>query len=378
MLVRFSNLINEEGVWFVSGVGSYLIRLNLEKNETLCEAVLPERNISTSTSSLQKIEEYIITAPANGNHFYAFHIPTSELACIYEERECSGLKKYFSSFKVNERAYFVGAKARKIISVKVEDGKPVCREIKMNVEHLLDKDIDMALQAAVIGSKAYISINGTNSIFILDTLTDNCELVGISERKTFNLAVSDGVEVYLISEQSNAVYKLDTKTNRTALLCQLPDNEILEKKRRFAGAICCCGSMWIYPFYAGMLIKLNLKNGEMECIRQYENADVIKYLNAGAFDNNHVWGYNSIDNTVDIIYCVDGSVQSIKPKIPSNYLSYIDSIDEEGNSRVFEENEIGLERFLYYLNVEDWAKGRNCNHKTNVGKVIWKRLKEDI
>ena len=377
MFIRLANLINENGVWFVSSHGSYLMRLDLETEETLCKSVLPERNASASTSALQRIGEYIITAPLNGNCFYAFHIYTGELTCIYEEKEYSCLKKYFSSFKVNEKAYFIGAKTRKIISVCIEDGKPVCREIEINVDYLLDKDTDMALQTAVTGSKAYISINGTSNIFVLDTLINTCELVEVSKRKIFNMAVSDGYDVWLISEQLNAVYKLDTKTNRAALFSLLPEEEILEKRRRFSGAVCCNGSMWIYPFYSGMLIKMNLESGETVCIKQYKREDV-KYLNAGSLDDTHVWGYNSIDNTVDIINCVDGILQSIKPKKPSNYLSYINFVDEDGNSSVIEEYELGLDQFLNYLNAEKRTEDHSSEHEINIGKNIWNSIREEM
>lgn len=377
MFIRLSNLINENGVWFVSSYGSYLMRLDLETEGTLCKAVLPERKASASTSALQRIGEYIITAPLNGNYFYAFHICTGELICIYEEKEYSCLKKYFASFKVNEKAYFIGAKTRKIISVWIEDGKPVCREIEINVEYLLDKDTDMALQSAVTGSKAYISINGTSDIFVLDTLTNTCELVELSKRKKFNMAVSDGDDVWLISEQLNAVYKLDTRTNRTALFCKLPEEEILEKRRRFSSAVCCNGSMWIFPFYSGMLIKINLESGETACIRQYEREDV-KYLNAGALDDTHVWGYNSIDNTVDIINCANGILRSIRPKKPSNYISYINFVDEEGNSSAIEEYEMGLEQFLLYLNGEKRTVDHSSERETNIGKAIWNSIREEM
>lgn len=378
--MRFGYIAIEKGKgWFVPQNFSGIVEVDLSSYKSKFLTRLNGYSIFNSCicGAIQKKDNLLAVAPMSGEHLYIYHIKESRLTKFplrelgSNKRTHNGCGKFRYSFCKDNAIYFVGYGYPGIIKIDVER-----EQIRV-----IDSDIEKSNSGAwgwiagVTDENIYIPLFGRQELIIFNMENEEYRIQRI--RKSCYMAVNGNEhDLCLFPEYGRNLEVYDIDKWKWKRQINLPEKFAGEEKSHwYCAAFFHCGYIWIFPSKSNMILRLELQKGEFVCIKKFDNIEEQKYLNAGIYDDNQVWGFYQKENRLDIIDCRSLQIRQKYISAPDNISEYICS-KEDWNiyaDHVRAESELGVSLLISIVCRQDASLQKYIKEK-NTGSNIWERL----
>ena len=125
-----------------------------------------------------------------------------------------------------------------------------------------------------------------------------------------------------------------------------------------------------------MILRLNLQTEEMICVKDFDETDNIKYLNAGIYDKNKIWAFYQSENRLDIIDCRSLQIESKCFPLPYNLGDFIsrEEILECCRHQGMKEEYLDVRDYISFI-CQEKGPSLNCKETEYTGIKIWNKIK---
>lgn len=380
MRIRFKHAVFEKDkAWIIPTNLSGIVEVDLNESRSRLITRMDgyELFVDMSHGPIQKNGDYIAAAPVMGEDFYLFNIRTNRLLKFsiteYIEKHSelnSNIGKFLASFCCGENIYFVGS------------GYPGIAKININSEQLAIIDIEenfhgwLGNSVGIFKNQVFIPIRNRKEFLVFDMDKEQYKLQEIGSYACLAVCCDEN-NMCLIPMENGNIEIYDIREQKLRKQIKLPDNCSGEAMACwYCSAVYHCGYVWIFPFKSNMILRLNLQTEETICVKKFDNISNIKYLKAGIYDENKVWGFHENENRLDIIDCQTFSMESIYIYPPNNINEFIDLENDLGSymTEPIIEGYLNLEVLISYICKKEYQAANDEDMKC-VGLDIWKELK---
>lgn len=378
MRMDFLFMATESGkAWFVPPYRQAIMEADLDSGE--CRSLVRLGSLGMSGANMwgpiQKNGDYLAVAPIRGENFFLYNLRTEKLKSLPVDGLGSEKNyrrtKFWFSFCRRESIYFTGPypwivridadnERIEVIKIRLSDGK--------GADFGMDVDV-FGKAAAIRGNEVYIPLSRGRGAVVFDY-----------ERRTYrtkeigccsSAVCGDGHFLCLIPNTNGNIGIYDLRHDSLLADIRLPAGiDGLENGRWYCAALYHGGYVWVMPCHSNMILRLDLSTREAVCVKKFHNAADIKYLNAGIYDEDRIWGVYYGKKSLDIIDCRSMQTESKVFYLPNSSLY----IEERDIGQILTEKSIPLEKLIPYIGRPAIGRPRE-REKWYVGRSIWERLR---
>lgn len=368
-----------------------IIEADINTKESKLLVKFPQYELLTTrmNSAICKLGNYIAVAPLLGREFYLYNIKEDSLISLtIDEKEFTNLNKkclgkrglFAGSFVFGNCFYFVGYCYTGIVKISIDSARLEVINFDLNKLRAIcvSEEIFLGRYIFMKDNCAYISVKYTNMIIKCNLSNNCCEYMELGNNlNIYELCAGDD-KVYLLPSNKNNIMwaKLNDLKNINNLNVSFKGSDKNEEPH-FLGGIFKAGYVWIFPYFSNMILKLNLNDGSVECVKEnLEYQGGYTYTFIKNFDENHICAFNSRECCLEIINVFTHEFQKL-------YLYFSDNtgknILEEmlcsSKEHLIKENAISLNNIIAFLK----ADCKSNLHKvaadnTSIGKIIWDNM----
>ncbi len=337
-----------KNIWFTTKEYPALFVLDREKNETKLVKIL-DRDYTGEDNmygAVRKCNNKIYIAPLCGDKVFIYNITNDTLSeYLLFNSDYKGKFKFRSSICKNNHIYFIGCSLAAVLEIDTETDE-------INFIPFFGKELVFSNENNVIATtnNNIIYWAGAPSGEIIEFNIDKKTIKSVDKYECTNcigICNLKSKALFISSDKGEIVEK--NNINRENTILQLPKS-FKPKYRNYSAVICDNNDVWLIPFKSNMIMKYEAQYSKIRCIKEYLNNGNIVYINAGEYEEGYIWGFNTMDGSLDII-------NTDSEMIDSYHIGDIENIEELSdwyikNAKIVKENkglDIDLKRYIYNL-----------------------------
>ena len=384
--MRFGYIAIEKGKgWFVPQKFSGIVEVDFSSGKSKFLSRLSGYSIFESNlcGAIQKKNNLLVTSLLYKEELNLYRIKESESVKVILEKFTSRKEvdskrgKFRMSFCKENYIYFIGCGYPGIIKIDTasEEIKIFDIEIENGSQAKGNDNGILGWSAGITDKKLYIPLCGRRELVVFDMEKEEYKIEKI--RNSCYMAVSrNEQELYLFPEQNRVIENYDIDQREWKRQIDFPKGFLGEEESRwYCAAFFHCGYMWIFPSKANMVLRLEVEKEEFVCIEEFDNVEELKYLNAGVYDENKVWGFYQKENRLDIIDCHSLQIQHKYISTPDNIGEFV-RMEEDWESYVSQihiEEELDMKQMLSFIYDKDSLSAEHKIRK-GTGSNIWEKI----
>lgn len=384
MRIRTSNIcIENQRAWIVPGNISGIVEIDLHTGRSTMVAAFNGHGMfeSLTCGTIRKNGDCLAVAPLRGEDLYLFYLSTGKVerhslgSYLKGANIGRGAAKFYDSFSRGKNIYFIGCGWPAVIKIDVET--QFVKVIEMNIKRQAAYYEDILGHAAgIFGKKVFIPLCFDNSFVIFDLAEDTYEIQKLGSYCCIGACCGHNT-MCLLPIQGEQIEIYDIQEKKISGQVGFPDEHSGEGAERwYCTVLYHCGYAWIFPYQSNMILRLNLLTREAVCVKRFDSISDIKYINAGVYDSDRIWGLYHAENRLDIIDCRTFQIESTYFLAPDNLGDYI---GKENNlqARVAEaipEEYFSIDKYISYICGQKYKTSESQEMPCN-GLKIWENVK---
>lgn len=386
MGIRFSFMaIENSKAWLVPTGISGIVEVDLCTCKSKLLTGFDEYKIfdTLKLGTLQKKDNYIAAAPLHGEFIYLFNTTMNQLEKFsiadYEKNKNPKKDeiKFWSSFCRDKYIYFVGEGYPGIIKINTEEEQIKIIDINIENRNQLENTCGiLGRSASIIAGNVYIPLQNSKEFVVFNLEREEYEIQKIGNHCCV-AACCDRQNLCLMPMKNGVIEIFDTDKQTVRKPVKFPRDFTGEREERwYCTALCHCGYIWILPWKSNMILRLNLQTEEMICVKDFDETDNIKYLNAGIYDKNKIWAFYQSENRLDIIDCRSLQIESKCFPLPYNLGDFIsrEEILECCRHQGMKEEYLDVRDYISFI-CQEKGPSLNCKETEYTGIKIWNKIK---
>lgn len=389
-------VLYQNKIWFMAYNFNALFNMDLDTFEIQYIGKIPgESEIQNNLSfSISLYQDMLIIVPFTGKYFVLYNLKKAEFILHYIDVSAVGERQFMDSFNVGESICFYPVKGTDFIQYNPNENY-VEKKISFRKDN---KVINCRRDTLQIGSKTYIT-TFTNVIYVYDSnhtiVKDYCIGNILWKYRRIDKYEED---ILLLAEDRVVFWKEQTEQVEDVIVfshlfngdeCSYYDYVIIDS------------ILYLFPFRANQIIKIDLKNKMSEGIYQFkeekikgENGKWKEVYHRVKMVNGNIIAISNIENEIQIIDPIAETVKRISTRIEKEkykkMMERASIIYEEKQylekGRAFYEVESGMvtvDKYVDAVEKEDICNGYINNiYFDNIdgscGKKIWSIIKERL
>ena len=210
--------VEENKLWFVSGIGNGLFEFDLESNKTKFLGMIPEEEFCKrrSIGVIKKWNNELIMAPYNGNYFVRYNLETKKFSvkkCLVETEQ-----KFSCGVVYKDSIYFLGCKYLGIAKYDISKDEIIYLESFKNqvLNEVQDVNDLYFRNSAYLKGDTWIIPSCQKNFLLEYNLKDNSYFLRkIGEEDfRFNTVICEGDNYWLMPRKQKVIVKYNYKTNK--------------------------------------------------------------------------------------------------------------------------------------------------------------------
>lgn len=254
------------------------------------------------------------------------------------------------------------------------------------------QDIKAAKCYEIVETKIYMVGSGSNNVYRYDFTNHSYIKKNVGDKSNKFWGIKKAGQYFVLPRLDKKVIILWNEENGKVIeLTKFPEHYAYSEGRAYLDMFEWKGDMYIFPFYANMILKIDVENklitqafSDILCMPNYdtntEGFSSETYLCVGRYQN-YIYAYATYKKCLqifdlDAISIQDISLSEIKKeehkKLVENILNneiYAESFCEVENASI-----CNLENYIVNVQIIDRESGVNNISKTCIGQNIYKQI----
>jgi len=377
--VRFGHMILEnEEAWFIAEGYNALCRMKLASGEITPVVKFDDFPVVGGLyNRFLRIDDIILFSPGNTKDICEYNIKTKECKKIPFKNPME-YGNFGHVIRYKNYAFLLPWRYPAILRYNLETGE--CKYYTKCLQELLacrtPKHDELLRDFCVREQKLLLPSVQTNRILEFDMETGKHQFYTVGkENEGYAFIIESGDEYWLIPRKTSAIVKWNYQTGEWESYDEYPEKCSCGSDWNsgdtymFSGAVKANGSIWLFPCYANMILRLNLSTEKME------KADIklpygvydrksnfymqqVNFFNAFASGENTIVALSAYDRSLVIVDTVSGTCRLQPCRLSESDVKALSTPIEQSFGRVglgapYATNENGLwrnvEKFIEYV-----------------------------
>ncbi len=332
--------------YFMVDNTNILCKMNTNTGEVAVVNRYSEERIN-SLDSMLAIDDELIMISLDGKYIEIFNVLTNEDRILQTGLEADAWENYSGSYVHDDRIVLFPKKKRRIVCCDKKSGEVWHNDVVINSELISNQDV--ILDSCKIGNNLIFITSDTNSVFLLDLVSDKLHVIFQNEEVPYKSLSTDGENVFLL-DILGRLWEFNMTLKKIKMLCD--DLERTTKATDFYRIVYVNKSIWIFPSLGEQIYFYSLHNGTMNLYTEYpEGYEYIKDDRVSKFyryyeDNEKIYMMMRKSNYMMVIEREKGQVEWMNPH-SSDSSAWIQTIIQQEENVM--EDVVSLGEFIEYL-----------------------------